>query len=150
MSHLLGEVQHGKAVLGAQEASMMVWALAVLHQLNPTIWTALLDVIAAAPQESLDEVPCHTLSRVHPQAAAVWILSLRPCSLKGVVPAAHDSDSAGSQVPGHAIAAMLAFWMHCLDSSLARQADLHIHAERAQAAVVWVSLILSLHTLKLM
>ncbi|KAL3138077.1 hypothetical protein ABBQ38_005308 [Trebouxia sp. C0009 RCD-2024] len=56
VSHLLGEVQHGKAVLGAQEASMMVWALAVLHQLNPTIWTALLDVIAAAPQESLDEV----------------------------------------------------------------------------------------------
>ena len=61
VSHLLGEAQHGKAVLGAQEASMMVWALAVLHQLNPTVWTALLDVIAAAPQESLDEVAHHIL-----------------------------------------------------------------------------------------
>ena len=35
---------------------MLVWALAVLHELNPSIWTALLDVIAAAPGESLDEV----------------------------------------------------------------------------------------------
>lgn len=57
VSHLLAEPQHAnKALLGAQEAAMMVWALAVLHELNPTIWTALLDVIAAAPKESLDEV----------------------------------------------------------------------------------------------
>lgn len=56
VSHLLAEAQHGKAVMGAQEAAMMVWGLAVLHELNPAIWTALLDVIAAAPQESLDEV----------------------------------------------------------------------------------------------
>ena len=60
MSHLLAEAKHGKAVLGAQEAAMMVWALAVLHELNPTIWTALLDVIAAAPKESLDEVAHQT------------------------------------------------------------------------------------------
>lgn len=36
----------------------MIWALAVLHELNPTVWTALLDTIAAAPEESLDEVAC--------------------------------------------------------------------------------------------
>jgi hypothetical protein len=35
---------------------MLVWALAVLHELTPSIWTALLDAIAAAPSESLDEV----------------------------------------------------------------------------------------------
>lgn len=56
VSHLLAESARGRAVLGAQEAAMMVWALAVLHELNPTIWTALLDSIAAAPEESLDEV----------------------------------------------------------------------------------------------
>lgn len=58
VSRLLAESENAKteAVLGAQEAAMMVWALAVLHQLNPTVWTALLDVIAAAPKESLDEV----------------------------------------------------------------------------------------------
>lgn len=78
-SHLLGEAQHGKAVLGAQEASMMVWALAVLHQLNPTIWTALLDVIAAAPQESLDEVPRHTLSVLKPLGS--FILDTQPTTL---------------------------------------------------------------------
>ncbi len=53
--------------LGAQEASMLVWALAVLHELNPAIWTALLDVIAAAPSESLDEVThiYHLQTRMH-------------------------------------------------------------------------------------
>lgn len=57
VSHLLAEPQHAnKAVLGAQEAAMMIWALSVLHELNPAIWTALLDVIAAASKESLDEV----------------------------------------------------------------------------------------------
>lgn len=58
VSRLLAESKHARTntVLGAQEAAMMVWALAVLHELNPTVWTALLDVIAAAPKESLDEV----------------------------------------------------------------------------------------------
>ena len=59
VSHLLAEPAPAKPVLGPQEASMMIWALAVLHELNPTIWTALLDTIAAAPQESLDEVIHH-------------------------------------------------------------------------------------------
>ena len=64
--HLLAEPQHvNKAVLGAQEAAMMVWALAVLHELNPTIWTALLDVIAAAPKESLDEVALTAYVAIH-------------------------------------------------------------------------------------
>lgn len=56
VSRLLAERQTAKAVLGAQEAAMMVWALAVLHELTPTVWTTLLDVIAAAPKDSLDEV----------------------------------------------------------------------------------------------
>ena len=71
MSHLLAEPQHAnKAVLGAQEAAMMVWALAVLHELNPTVWTALLNVIAAAPKESLDEVAyqmCESLQYLLPR-----------------------------------------------------------------------------------
>ena len=46
-------------MLGAQEASMLVWALAVLHELTPSVWAALLDVIAAAPSDSLDEVLGH-------------------------------------------------------------------------------------------
>ena len=46
-------------MLGAQEASMLVWALAVLHELTPSVWTALLDVIAGAPSDSLDEVLWH-------------------------------------------------------------------------------------------
>ncbi len=41
---------------------MLVWALAVLHELTPSIWTALLDAIAAAPSESLDEV--HVLNHL--------------------------------------------------------------------------------------
>lgn len=47
--------------LGAQEAAMLVWALAVLHMLQPGVWNALLDVIAAAPEDALDEAgsPLH-------------------------------------------------------------------------------------------
>lgn len=56
IAHILAQPAATRPVLGAQEASMLVWALAVLHELNPSIWTALLDVIAAAPGESLDEV----------------------------------------------------------------------------------------------
>lgn len=45
---------------------MLVWALAVLHELTPSVWAALLDVIAAAPSDSLDEVLelSHQLCRV--------------------------------------------------------------------------------------
>ena len=64
VSHLLADASSGKAVLGAQEAAMMVWALAVLHEVNPTIWTALLDIVAAAPAETLDEV-AHQQRRSH-------------------------------------------------------------------------------------
>ena len=35
---------------------MLVWALAVLHELEPATWTALLDFIAAAPADTLAEV----------------------------------------------------------------------------------------------
>lgn len=42
--------------LGAQDAAMLVWALAVLHALHPSMWNALLDLIAAAPEDALDEV----------------------------------------------------------------------------------------------
>lgn len=51
---MLGQSEGGSS-LGAQEAAMLVWALAVLHELQPNIWNALLDVLAAAPEESLDE-----------------------------------------------------------------------------------------------
>lgn len=47
---------NGARTLGAQEAAMLIWALAVLHELQPNIWNALLDLIAAAPEEALDEV----------------------------------------------------------------------------------------------
>ena len=53
---LLKQPAGSGASLSAQDASMLVWALAVLHELDPDIWTALLDVIAAAPADSLDEV----------------------------------------------------------------------------------------------
>lgn len=55
VEHLLAQPKGSKAALGAQEAAMLVWALAVLHELQPAIWTALLDVIAAAPDDALDE-----------------------------------------------------------------------------------------------
>lgn len=56
VKHILAQPVSSRPALGAQEASMLVWALAVLHELTPSIWTALLDAIAAAPSESLDEV----------------------------------------------------------------------------------------------
>lgn len=56
VAQLLKQPSGAGPALGAQDASMLVWALAVLHELDPDIWTALLDVIAAAPADSLDEV----------------------------------------------------------------------------------------------
>ena len=56
VAQLLKQPPGAGPALGAQDASMLVWALAVLHELDPDIWTALLDVIAAAPADSLDEV----------------------------------------------------------------------------------------------
>lgn len=49
---------------------MLVWALAVLHELNPGTWSALLDVIAAAPADSLDEVSTAGTSPVFAQSPA--------------------------------------------------------------------------------
>ena len=60
----------GQSVLGAQEAAMLVWALAVLHELRANIWGALLDVLAAAPGDSLDEagaLPCLLLCAEYAQ-----------------------------------------------------------------------------------
>jgi len=62
VKHILAQPVSSRPALGAQEASMLVWALAVLHELTPSIWTALLDAIAAAPSESLDEV--HVLNHL--------------------------------------------------------------------------------------
>ncbi|DBA93452.1 TPA: hypothetical protein ACH3X2_003239 [Trebouxia sp. C0005] len=56
VKHILAQPVSSRPAFGAQEASMLVWALAVLHELTPSIWTALLGAIAAAPSESLDEV----------------------------------------------------------------------------------------------
>ena len=62
VKHILAQPVSSRPAFGAQEASMLVWALAVLHELTPSIWTALLDAIAAAPSESLDEV--HVLNHL--------------------------------------------------------------------------------------
>ena len=39
---------------------MLLWGLAVLHQLTPELWASLLRVVAQTPPEQLDEVcsPC--------------------------------------------------------------------------------------------
>ena len=79
VAQLLKQPPGAGPALGAQDASMLVWALAVLHELDPDIWTALLDVIAAAPQESLDEVPRHTLSVLKPLGS--FILDTQPTTL---------------------------------------------------------------------
>ncbi len=62
VKHILAQPVSSRPAIGAQEASMLVWALAVLHELTPSIWTALLDAIAAAPSKSLDKV--HRLSHL--------------------------------------------------------------------------------------
>ena len=56
VAQLLQQPSATGPALGAQDAAMLVWALAVLHELNPDVWMALLDVIAAAPADSLHEV----------------------------------------------------------------------------------------------
>ena len=55
VERLLAQPAGSEAAFGAQEAAMLVWALAVLHELQPAVWTALLDIIAAAPEDALDE-----------------------------------------------------------------------------------------------
>lgn len=39
---------------------MLLWGLAVLHELTPELWTSLLHVVAQTPLKQLDEVcsPC--------------------------------------------------------------------------------------------
>eukprot|EP00891_Asterochloris_glomerata_P004782 jgi/Astpho2/4782/Aster-x1237 len=46
----------GRQPLNSQDAAMLLWGLAVLHELTPELWTSLLHVVAQTPLKQLDEV----------------------------------------------------------------------------------------------